>query len=286
MNTMTLSPFPVATSRHSTGRGGSGPLVFVVVIAVVGLFGAALSRYDPAAISLPERLVPPLLFGGTTDHLLGTDGLGRDILARILAGSRISLLIAISATVLAGTIGVALGTIAGFAGGRWDVAITWLSDVQMAIPFVVIAIALAATIEPSAMTVVLVLGLTGWATYARVARLSARPLRSAGFVESARVSGAGEHRVMTRHVLPVILPALISIACQQTGAMLLYESALSFLGLGVPPGTITWGGMIADARETAQVAWWATFFPGLAIVLVVFGFNSIGRWMTRRLGGV
>jgi peptide/nickel transport system permease protein len=286
MSAMVLSA-PITPTRSSLRRRiPVAPLLFLLTSIVVVLFGANLSRHDPNAIALSDRLVPPILFGGTSDHILGTDGLGRDVLARLLAGARISLLIALASTVLAGGLGVMLGVVAGYMGGRWDALITWLSDIQMAIPFVVVAIALAATIAPSAGTVVLVLGLTGWATYARVARLSSRPLRTAGFVESARVSGAGDWLVVFRHVLPVISPALIVIACQQAGAMLLYESALSFLGLGVPADTITWGGMVADSRETAQVAWWVTFFPGMAIVVVVFGFNSIGRWMNQRLGGL
>ena len=210
----------------------------------------------------------------------------RDVLARVLTGARTSLIVAVTATALAGTIGSLIGLTGGYFGGRLDLGTTWLGDVQMAIPFVVVAIAVSASIKPSALTVVMVLGVTGWASYARVARLAAQPLRRALYVDSARVAGASSARVMFRYVLPVILPTLLAIAGQQTGAMMLYESALSFLGLGVPAGTITWGGMIADSREISQQAWWATVAPGLAIVLVVVGFNAFGRLLARGLTGM
>lgn len=285
---MTL-PLRIPETRPSVpqfDRRLAPPIVIIVLMALVGLLGPHLAANDPSTVALGDRLLPPIGFGGSSAHPLGTDSLGRDVLARVLAGARISLLIALSATLLAGIIGTTAGTIGGFLGGRWDAAFTWLGDVQMAIPFVVVAIGVAVSLDTSALTVVLILGFTGWATYARVARLAAQPLQTAGFVESARVSGASGRRIVGRHVLPVILPPLVAIACQQAGALMLYEAALSFLGLGVPPGTITWGGMIADSRETAQVAWWATVAPGIAIVLTVFGFNAIGSAVTRRLLGM
>ncbi|MDQ2682639.1 MAG: ABC transporter permease [Chloroflexota bacterium] len=257
----------------------------LATLILVGIVGPALWDQDPDAIGLRDRLAGPALLGGSWDHPLGTDSLGRDILARTLAGARISLAIAAAATLLAGSVGTVLGLVSGFRGGRWDTIATWLGDVQLATPFVVIAIGLAATFEPSATTVILVLGATGWATYSRVARLAAQPLRSAGFVESARISGASGSRIVFRHILPVILPTMLALACQQAGSMLLYEAALSYLGLGVPAETITWGGMVADSRETAQVAPWATIVPGTAIVLMVIAFNAAGRVLTRRLVG-
>ena len=261
--------------RHNPGLLlGAG---FLICLVVLGLWGHDLSGRDPSSVTLTARLSPPVGLGGEWAHPLGTDQLGRDVLARVLTGARASLIVAVTATALAGTIGSLIGLTGGYFGGRLDLGTTWLGDVQMAIPFVVVAIAVAASIKPSVLTVVMVLGVTGWASYARVARLAAQPLRRALYVDSARVAGASSARVMFRYVLPVILPTLLAIAGQQTGAMMLYESALSFLGLGVPAGTITWGGMIADSREISQQAWWATVAPGLAIVLVVVGFNAFGR---------
>lgn len=258
-------------------------VAFLGLIALIVLLGAVSG--DPDRISLTNRTQPPVGFGGPWDHPLGTDGLGRDILARTIAGARISLLIAISATVVAGSVGSVLGLVGGYFGGAPDRVTTWLGDVQLALPFVMIAVGVSASIEPSAVTVVMVLGATGWATYARVARLAAQPMRSATFVDAARVAGASNRRIAFRHVLPVIAPPLLAIASQQAGLMLLYEAALSYLGLGVPPATTTWGGMVADARESAQTAWWATVIPGLAIVLVVIGLNGTGVVLERRLSG-
>lgn len=285
MIALSLSPTEIRRPARKRSMPVVGAMIFFALLLVIGLFGPALVSNDPDKISLGSRLTPPPGFGGTLGHPFGTDELGRDIFARVIFGTRISLLIGLSATVLAGTIGTSIGLVGGYIGGRWERLTTWMGDVQMAIPFVVLAIGIAASFQPSALNVIVILGLTGWATYARVARLAARPLRTASFVESARVSGAGGSRVLFRHILPMILPPIIAIASQQAGAMMLYEAALSYLGLGVPGGAITWGGMIADSRETAQVAWWATVAPGLAIVFIVIGFNASGAALANRYLG-
>ena len=163
---------------------------FLVAMVALAAFGPRLLAADPDAISLPNRLTAPIGFGGTWDHPLGTDQLGRDVLARVLAGTRISLAIALSATLVAGTIGTSIGLLGGFFRGRIDTLTLWLADVQMAIPFIVVAIGIGAVFNPSAFNVVLILGATSWATYARVARLATKPLRSAAFVDAARVAGS------------------------------------------------------------------------------------------------
>jgi peptide/nickel transport system permease protein len=279
-----LRTVPAPAWRRPSG-GTAATACFLLLLIGLGLLGPSV-RQDPGEISLSDRLIAPVGFGGSWNHPLGTDHLGRDVLARVFAGARISLIVATSATVVAGAIGTVIGLLGGYFGGRLDRLAVWLGDVQMAIPFVVVAIGISASFEPSAINVVAVLGVTGWATYARVSRLAAQPLRRATFVDAARVVGASNGRIVFRHVLPVIAPPLLAIAGQQAGAMMLYEAALSFLGLGVPSGTITWGGMIADARETAQTAWWATIAPGVAIVLVVIGFNATGAVISRRLTGI
>jgi peptide/nickel transport system permease protein len=254
-------------------------LVFGVVIALLTLPG------DPNAIDLSARLTPPVGFGGTWDHPLGTDQLGRDLAARLVVGASASPLIAIAATILAAAVGITLGLLGGYRDGRIDRVILWLGDVQLALPFIVIAIGVSAVLDPSLTGVILILAITGWTTYARVARLTARPLRNAPFIDAARVNGASEIRILFRHLLPVAITPLIAIACQQAGAMILYASALSYLGLGIPSDTITWGGMIADARDTAATAWWVTIVPGLAIVLTVVLFTVFGAWLNRRMVG-
>jgi peptide/nickel transport system permease protein len=285
MGTMTLRrvrPAPMPAWR-APSAGAIAAAVFLAILIGLGLLGPAVLAHEPDKIALTDRLMSPIGFGGTWAHPLGTDHLGRDILARVIAGTRISLILAVSATVVAGVIGTAIGLLGGYFGGRLDRVSVWLGDVQMAIPFVVVAIGVSASFTPSAFNVVLILGATGWATYARVSRLAAQPLRHSAFIDAARVAGAGNGRIVFHHLLPVIAPPLIAIASQQAGAMMLYEAALSYLGLGVPASTITWGGMIADARETAQTAWWATVAPGIAIVLVVIGFNATGAVVSRRL---
>jgi len=285
MSTIT-APRLRPTTSHQWRLPSAGPIAaiaFATLLIVLGILGPSMFAHDPNQISLTDRLSPPIGFGGSWAHPLGTDQLGRDLLARVIAGARISLIVAISATVVAGSIGVTIGLVGGYFGGRLDRFALWLGDVQMAIPFVVVAIGVGASLTPSAVNVVVILGLTGWATYARVARLAAKPLRHAGYVDAARLAGAGHGRILFRHLLPVIAPTLLAIAGQQAGAMMLYEAALSYLGLGVPAGTITWGGMVADARDTAQTAWWATVVPGLAIVLVVIGFNATSAVLSRRV---
>ena len=285
MSTITAPRLRPTTSHQwrMPSAGSIAAVTFAALLIVLGILGPSMFAHDPNQISLTDRLAPPIGFGGSWAHPLGTDQLGRDLLARVIAGARISLIVAISATVVAGTIGVTIGMVGGYFGGRLDHLAVWLGDVQMAIPFVVVAIGVSASLTPSAVNVVVILGLTGWATYARVARLAAKPLRRAGYVDAARLTGAGHGRILFRHLLPVIAPTLLAIAGQQAGAMMLYEAALSYLGLGVAAGTITWGGMIADARDTAQTAWWATVVPGLAIVLVVIGFNATSAVISRRV---
>jgi peptide/nickel transport system permease protein len=283
---MTL-PVPSRLSPPPARRPIHGPPSWLIwaVTGLALLIVALAWRPDPDAIDLAGRLQPPFGFGGTSEHVFGTDQLGRDLGARMAAGARVSLLVAVTATLVAGAIGSIIGLTGGYFGGLADRIGLWIGDVQLAVPFVIVAIGISATIKPSVTGVILILGATGWATYARVARLTVQPLRRAAFVDAARVNGASPGRILFRHLLPVILPPLLALAGQQAGAMILYESALSFLGIGVPASTITWGRMIADSRDSIGVAWWATVLPGLAIVAVVCLFNAIGQFGIRRLRG-
>jgi peptide/nickel transport system permease protein len=205
--------------------------------------------------------------------------LGRDLLARVVAGARASLAIGVATTLLAGAVGTMLGVIAGGLGGRFDVSIGFVADVQLALPFVLVAVALAATLGVGARTVVLTLALTGWVTFARVARLQARSLRHAPFVEAAVAAGATRASVLRRHILPNLFTPIVVIATQSVAAVILFEAALSYLGVGMPPDVITWGRMVADGRETLGTAWWVSAMPGLAIALAVLGCNLFGDWL-------
>jgi peptide/nickel transport system permease protein len=250
-----------------------------VLLILAALVGPAIVGTDPARQDLRGRLAPPVWDGGTAAHPLGTDQLGRDLLARIVRGARISLAVGVTATAIAGVIGVVLGLVAGYLGGSADRLISFAVDVQQTIPFVVVAIGVATVLGPSLRNVIAVLAITGWVGYARIVRLQAMSLRRAPFVEAARAIGVGPARMLGRHILPNVIGPVLVIASQQVAAMILYEAALSYLGLGAPSETITWGGMVAGGRETMTTAWWVSALPGVAIALTVLGFNLLGDWL-------
>lgn len=258
---------------------GMAILLFLVASAALG---PALWPVNPDAQDLANRLAPPWGMGGTPAHPLGTDSLGRDTLARLLAGARVSLPIAVLATAAAGGIGVSLGLVAGFRGGLLDRFVTWLADVQLAIPFVVFAIVVTATFGNSIRNLLVTLVVTGWVGYARVIRLQSRSLRSAEWMLAAQAIGASRGRLILRHLLPNLVAPVAVLATQQAGAMILYESSLSFLGLGVGGSVISWGGMAALGREVIFKAPWVATIPGVAIALVILGFNLTGDWVATR----
>jgi peptide/nickel transport system permease protein len=252
------------------------------LLAVLAILGPSLWSVDPEAQDLMHRLAPPWGLGGSGAHPLGTDTIGRDTLARLIAGTRVSLPLSVVATLAAGVTGATLGVGAGFKEGWLDRLVTWLSDVQLAVPFVVFAIVITATLGNSVTNVLITLIVTGWVAYARVLRLQAQALRSAEWVTAARAIGAGQLRIMLRHLLPNLVAPVVVLATQQVGAMILYESSLSFLGLGVGGNTITWGGMAALGRDAIFKAPWLAAIPGVAIALAILGFNLTGDWLATR----
>lgn len=267
---------PARTRRRlpspSVTLGGA----IVLGLVLFALLGPVLIVADPARQDLLARLQPPVGFGGSWEHPLGTDALGRDILARLAAGARVSLLVGVTATIGAGSVGVLLGVLAGWLPGPAEAAVGWLTDVQGTLPFVVIAIAATATLGNGLATVLLTLVATGWVAYARVVRVQARALKSAAWVEAAVSLGAPPLVLVARHVAPHLVSVVAVLASQQVSAMILYEAALSFLGLGVGGDVITWGGMAADGRESLLVAWWVGAIPGGAVALAVLGLNLLG----------
>ncbi|MDQ3512800.1 MAG: ABC transporter permease [Chloroflexota bacterium] len=275
------------------GRRSSGPRPIplpggVALLIAAGLVGLAVvgpgwGASGSDSQDLAGRLAPPVWAGGSGDHPLGTDGLGRDLLARIAAGARTSLLVAVAATLGAGVIGVGLGVVAGISGGAADRVIAWLADVQLALPFVLVAIAAAATVGTGTWQVVVVLAVTGWVAYARVVRSSARSIRRAPYIEAATALGASRGQVIARHVLPNLAAPVVAIGGQQLAGMILYEAGLSYLGLGVPRESVSWGSLIADAGEAPASAWWLTVFPGVMLALAVLAANLLGDWWLRAL---
>lgn len=267
-------------ARTSLPVGGVAGIAVTALVVLLAIAGPWLLDTDPAAQDLAARLTAPVGFGGSWDHPLGTDALGRDLLARIVAGARLSLLIGVVATLAAGTLGVGLGLIAGFGGGLLDRVVGWFADVQMAVPFVIVAIAMTAVLGNGVANVVVALALTGWVGYARVVRLQSRSLRRALWVDAARSLGAGPFRIALRHVLPNLLPTIVILATQQVAGMILYEAALSYLGLGAGGDVITWGGMVAAGQDVMLTAWWVSVLPGAALAATVLGLNAFGDWLS------
>ncbi len=272
---------PVATSAR---RRVSFRAVFgITVLLLMG--GAALaapqiSPWDPGRQMLAKRLRPPAWEGrGLAAHPLGTDHLGRDILSRIFYGGRISLGVGLSAVTLSCLIGVSLGLLAGFYGGRTDALIMRVVDVFLAIPYILLAMGVVFALGPSLVNVILVMAATRWVQFARIVRADVLSIREREFVSGARARGNRSMRLLLRHVLPNALTPIIVVATLELAFMIIYESALSFLGLGVQPPTPTWGWMLADGRNYIATAWWLATFPGLAIMLTVLAVNLLGDWL-------
>jgi peptide/nickel transport system permease protein len=252
----------------------------VAVFLAVALVGPLIEPHDPLAQDVARRLRPPgYLDPRAGPFWLGTDGLGRDILARLIAGARVSLLVGAGGATMSAVLGTTLGLTAGYAGGWWDGLIMRVVDVFQAIPFTVLAIAVAVTLGPSLRNVVLVLAITSWVNYARIVRAETLAQRNGEIVLAARVVGATHARILLRHILPQVAASIIVLTSLLVGSMILFEATLSFLGLGVQPPTPSWGNMVLDGIEPIRVAWWVSFFPGLAILLTVMGINLVGDWL-------
>jgi peptide/nickel transport system permease protein len=255
-------------------------LLILLGVAASAIFARQISPYDPLAQEITQRLKPI----GWTDsagrtYLLGTDHLGRDILSRLIFGARISLIIGLSAVAIAGTIGTLIGLVSGYQGGRVDDFCMRLTDTMLAMPFILLALAVIAVLGPSLRNIIFVLGISSWVSYARVVRAEVLTLRTREFVAAAQALGSGARRIVFRHLLPNVLTPVIVIATLEVARMIILESALSFLGLGVQPPTPTWGGMLADGRAYLSTAWWLATFPGLSIMLTVLGINLLGDWL-------
>lgn len=251
-----------------------GALLVAVVLASAG--APMLTPADPIKPSFGKRLQPPRLFGGASSYLLGTDNLGRDILARLLYGGRISLVLATSAVALAAGAGVVVGLAAGVIGGRLDDFVMRLADVQLAFPVIMLAIAIVAVVGTSPGALISVLALSGWVLYARTVRANVLTIRRLEYVEAARTLGASDLRIVVCHILPNTLAPILVIGSSQFATMVLLESGLSFLGMGIQPPQPSWGVMLAEGRDYLSNAWWLATVPGMAISLVVLGANLLG----------
>jgi peptide/nickel transport system permease protein len=255
-------------------------LLVIAATVLAAVLAPVLSPADPVKNRLLERLTPPMwVAGGTARHPLGTDTLGRDVTSRLLYGARVSLVVGVSAVAIAGLLGVVLGLLAGYYRGWPDDVLMRIGDVQLAFPVLVLAIALLAVAGASLLTVVLVLGVTGWITYARIVRGETLSLISREFVEAARAMGAPDRHVIWRHVVPNVLPPVTVVATFSVARVVIAEASLSFLGLGIPPPAPSWGAMLDEGRNYLTTGWWLALFPGLAILLLVLGINLVGDWL-------
>jgi peptide/nickel transport system permease protein len=256
-------------------------LFILFVVTFVAIFGPALSPMDPNRQNIMLRLAEPGAEGARgAIHWLGSDGLGRDVLSRLLYGARISLLVGVCAIIVGGTIGVVAGLVSGYFGGWTDDIIMRLGDIQLAFPFILLAIMFLVVLGPGVWNLILVLGIGQWVTYARIVRAQTLSLREKEFVEAARALGDSTPSIIFRTILPNIVAPLTVIASFNVAAVILSEAALSFLGLGVPPDVPTWGSMLAESREQLLAnKWWLAVFPGLAIVVTVLSFNILGDWL-------
>ncbi len=254
--------------------------VVLVAIVLVALFAPALSPHDPLRQDVLMRLKPPAwIEGGSSKHLLGTDALGRDLLSRTIYGARISLTVGVLAVIVGGTIGVLLGLLAGYFRGTVDAVLGRLADIQQALPFIVLVLAIVAAVGPSLVNLILVLGIGSWVFFYRIVRGEVQAVRELTFIEAAHATGFSHLRIMLRHVLPNVMSAAIITVTLLVPQVILYEAALSFLGLGVPAPAPTWGSMIADGRNYVEIAWWISVFPGLFLMLVVLVVNMLGEWL-------
>ena len=253
----------------------------ILALLVVGsVLAPWLAPHDPVAINVVNRLKPPFwLVGGNPEFPLGTDAVGRDVLSRSIYGARLSLTIGLSAVAIAGTIGVTLGLIAGYYGGRLGAAIMRLAELQLAFPSILLYIAVMALWGSGVANLIVVLGITNWVTYARVVQGTVLSIREKEYVEAAHAIGNPDRSIILHHILPNTIGPLTVIASFSVGSMVMAESTLSFLGLGVPPSVPTWGGMLAEGRDYLRQAWWLPTLPGVAIMLTVLSANAVGDWL-------
>ena len=256
----------------------------LVVILLAAVFAERLAPFGPNEQDIAKRLQAP---GLDSSHILGTDEVGRDILSRLIYGARVSLLVGVIAVGLSCPLGVLVGLIAGYAGRRVDSVLMRITDIQLAIPTILLAIAVVAVLGPGLGNVILTLSVTGWTLYARLVRGETLVVKGRDFVQAARAAGAGDARIMARHVLPNVFSPVIVVAVFAVANMIVLEATLSFLGLGVEPSVVTWGRMLNGGRLYLSTAWWLTAFPGFAIFVTVLVVNLLGDhlrdWLDPRL---
>ncbi|HSB79461.1 MAG TPA: ABC transporter permease [Candidatus Methylomirabilis sp.] len=276
---------PVAADQR--GRWQKVPLfvwasaAFVLVVVIAAIAAPQVSPYDPVQQSLRERLRAPTWFpeGGLRRHLLGTDQLGRDVLSRIIYGSRVSLVVGFAAVIIGGAVGGCLGLMSGYVGGLVDEIIMLIVDAQLAFPFILLAIGIIAVLGPSFGNLIIIVGLSGWVTYARLVRAQVLTIKEREYVIAIRGLGGSSWRILANHIVPNTLAPFLVVTTLELARTILLESTLSFLGLGIQPPTPSWGGMLNEGRGYLDSAWWISAFPGLVLMLTALVVSRVGDWL-------
>lgn len=285
-----LAPQKGSAFRRELGRAGRSmvaakwpllALTILLVVLFVAIFGPTISPLDPNRQNIMMRLAAPMADGPKgAIFVMGSDALGRDVFSRLLYGARVSLMVGVAAIAVGGTLGVTAGLVSGYFGGWIDDVLMRLGDIQLAFPFILLAIMFLVVLGPGLFNLILVLGIGQWVTYARIVRAQTLSLREKEFVEAARAMGDSTALIIFRTILPNIIAPLTVIASFNVASVILAEASLSFLGLGVPPEVPTWGSMLAQSRDQLIAnKWWLAIFPGIAIVLTVLSFNIMGDWL-------
>jgi ABC-type dipeptide/oligopeptide/nickel transport system permease subunit len=261
--------------RLKWGLAAAGIMLLIVILTVLAPW---VAPHDPLAVDIRHRLAPPAwMAGGAADHLLGTDQVGRDLLSRVIFGGRVSLVIGVSAVLISSTIGVLMGLAAGYFGGRADWTIMTVINIMLTFPFVLLALAVIAVLGPSLVNMIIVLGVADWPLYARVIRAETLSIREREFVVAGRALGMSHARVIFRQIFPNLVSAIVVIATLQVARVIILESFLSFLGLGIQPPTPAWGNMLGEGRVYMLNSWWIAAFPGLAIFVTTLVINLMGN---------
>ncbi|GGG02887.1 peptide ABC transporter permease [Paenibacillus albidus] len=274
------SGFGIGWKRLLRSKTGTFGAVLVLLVTLTALLAPWIAGQDPAAIDPLNRLKPPVwLEGGSSAHWLGTDNLGRDMWSRIVYGSRVSLIVGLGAVLVSGLIGALLGLLSGFYGKWVDAVIMRVADSFMAIPTILFMLVVLAVVGPGLTTLIFVIGVTNWVSYTRVVRGEVLSIKERDFVKAARSVGAKNGRILVKHILPNIMSSFIVISGMNVATTIIMEASLSFLGLGIKPPAVSWGGMLSDGRQYIATSWWVATFPGLAITVTVLGVIFLGDWL-------
>ena len=274
----------VAKAYQSFRRWPIIPVAIALSLVVVAIFAELVAPHDPLEGDTYDRNEPPVWSEeGSAKFLLGTDHIGRGILSRMIFGARVSLLVAVTVLIAGAALGTLVGLVAGYVGGLVDEALMRLVDFVFALPFIVVALVASVVWGASLELVIILLSLFTWAPFARQVRAESLQLKTMDYVALARVAGASGFRITVRHILPGVVNTVMVLSSLQVGSLILTESVLSFLGVGIPPPQPSWGSMVSEGRQYISTAWWISFFPGFAILLIVFSMNFFGDWLRDKL---